>query len=78
MSLIDKIPQMDDVQLKNLLDNARRLAASGAPAQQAQAGELLPALEAAMGERKAKKAEAAAERRAAQRKVRIAAASPAA
>ena len=77
MSLIDKIPHMDDAGLKNLLDNARRLAASGSEKQQLQAAELLPALEQASAERKAKKLEAAAERRAAQRKSRPAAAPPA-
>ncbi len=74
MSLIDKIPQMDDAGLKNLLDNARRLSASGSQNQQSQAAELLPALEQAMAERKSKKLEAAAERRLALRKARPAAA----
>ncbi len=77
MSLIDKIPQLDDAGLKNLLDNARRLSASGSQNQQSQAAELLPALELAMAERKSKKLEAAAERRAAQRKARPVAAPPA-
>ncbi|MGH6985324.1 MAG: hypothetical protein ACRED9_00590 [Caulobacteraceae bacterium] len=63
MSLIDKIPQMDDASLKNLLDNARRLGASGSQAQQTQAAELLPAIEEAVAERRSKKLAQAAERR---------------
>ncbi len=68
MSLIEKIPSMNDVALGNLLANARHLATAGAPKQQADAAELLPALEAAMAERKAAKAEAAAAKRAATKK----------
>ena len=64
MSLLDKIPLLDDSALKNLLDNAKRLGASGSPKQQADAAELLPALEAAVAERKAVKLGAAAEKRA--------------
>ncbi len=78
MSLIDKIPQMDDAGLKNLLDNARRLATEGNQNQQAQAAELLPALEQATAARKVKKLEAAAERRASLKKPRAPAAAPAA
>jgi hypothetical protein len=68
MSLIEKIPAMDDRALKNLLDNARRLEAAGTERQKADAAELLPALEAAVAERKQAKSEAAAEKRAAARK----------
>ena len=68
MSLIDKIPLLDDAALKNLLDNAKRLGASGSPKQQADAAELLPALEAAVAERRATKLEAAAEKRAVNKK----------
>ena len=64
MSLLEKIPNLDDASLKNLLDNAKRLGASGSPKQQADAAELLPALEAAVAERKAVKLGAAAEKRA--------------
>ncbi len=64
MSLLEKIPLLDDAALKNLLDNAKRLGASGSPKQQADAAELLPALEAAVAERKAVKLGAAAEKRA--------------
>jgi hypothetical protein len=68
MSLIDKIPLLDDSALKNLLDNARRLETSGSPKQQADAGELIPALEAAVAARRAVKLEAAAEKRVAAKK----------
>ena len=68
MSLIEKIPSMSDVALGNLLTNARHLATAGGPKQQADAAELLPALEAAMAERKAAKLEAAAAKRAANKK----------
>ena len=68
MSLLEKIPQLDDGALKNLLENARRLETSGTVKQKADAAELLPALEAAVAERKAVKLEAAAEKRNANRK----------
>ncbi len=68
MSLIDKIPLLDDSALKNLLDNAKRLGASGSVKQKADAAELLPALEAAVAARKAVKLEAAAEKRSAAKK----------
>ena len=59
MSLIDKIPLLDDSALKNLLDNARRLETSGSVKQKADAAELLPALEAAAEKRSANKKPAA-------------------
>jgi len=68
MSLIDKIPLLDDSALKNLLDNARRLENSGSPKQRSDAAELLPALEAAVAERRTVKLEAAAEKRVANKK----------
>jgi hypothetical protein len=68
MSLIEKIPSMNDAALGNLLANARHLITAGGPKQQADAAELLPALEAAVAERKAAKLEAAAAKRAANRK----------
>jgi hypothetical protein len=68
MSLLEKIPQLDDSALKNLLDNARRLETSGSVAQKASAAELLPALEAAVAARRATKLEAAAAKRSASRK----------
>ena len=45
MSLLEKIPTMDDDQVINLLVNARRLHEQGDEKQQAAAAELLPALE---------------------------------
>ncbi len=63
MSLLDKIPLLDDSALKNLLENARRLESSGSVKQKADAAELLPALEAAVAARKAVKLGAAAEKR---------------
>ena len=63
MSLIAKIPLLDDGALKNLLDNARRLESSGSVKQKADAADLLPALEAAVAARKVIKLEAAAEKR---------------
>ena len=68
MSLIDKIPLLNDAALKNLLDNARRLSASGSPKQQEDAAELLPAVEAAIAARRTVKLEAAAEKRSANKK----------
>jgi hypothetical protein len=53
MSLMEKIPSLDDTSLKNLLENARRLAVSGGERQKADAAELLPALEAAFAQRRA-------------------------
>ncbi len=68
MSLMEKIPSLDDRSLKNLLDNARRLETAGTERQKSDAAELLPALEAAVAARKAVKLEAAAEKRAVARK----------
>lgn len=68
MTLLEKIPLLDDSALKNLLDNAKRLGTSGSVKQQADAAELLPALEAAVAERKAVKLEAAAVKRSASKK----------
>ena len=67
MSLIEKIPEMSDADVINLLANARRLNESGDPKTQAAAAELLPALEEAAEERHAAKLEAAAAKRAAKR-----------
>ena len=68
MSLIDKIPLLDDSALKNLFENAKRLGASGSTKQPADAAELLPALEAAIAARRTVKLEAAAEKRSATKK----------
>jgi hypothetical protein len=68
MTLIEKIPTMSDVEVVNLLTNARRLQESGDERQQAAAAELLPALEAAATERKTERLAAAQAKRAAARK----------
>ncbi|HEY9218943.1 MAG TPA: hypothetical protein VIO94_12895 [Phenylobacterium sp.] len=70
MTLIEKIPELDDDGLRNLLANARRLQETGSPKQQEQAAELLPALEEAAAARQAEKLEAAAAKRAAKRTVK--------
>lgn len=68
MTLLERIPTLDDKGLANLLENARRLHDEGTPQQQAQAAELIPALEEASAARKAEKLEAAAAKRAQSRK----------
>jgi hypothetical protein len=70
MTLIEKIPTMTDVEVVNLLTNARRLQETGDERQQAAAAELLPALEAAATERKTERLAAAQAKRAAARKPR--------
>lgn len=55
MGIADMIPTLDDVALGNLRDNAARLEASGAGAQQKQAATLLPLIEAELASRKAAK-----------------------
>jgi hypothetical protein len=65
MNLLEKIPEMDDESLRNLLSNARRLSESGVDTQKAAATEILPALEEAVAARRAVKLQAAAEARAA-------------
>ena len=70
MTLIEKIPTMTDVEVVNLLTNARRLHDVGDERQQAAAAELLPALEAAATERKTGRLAAAQAKRAAARKPR--------
>jgi hypothetical protein len=71
MSLIEKIPTLSDEEVVNLLDNARRLQATGDERQQAAAGELLPALEEAAAERKAAKLASAQAKRAAARPKKV-------
>lgn len=68
MTLIEKIPAMTDVEVVNLLTNARRLQESGDERQQAAAAEVLPALEEAATERKTERLAAAQAKRAAARK----------
>ena len=75
MSLIDKIPELSDEDVINLLANARRLAAGEDERQKAAAEALLPALEAAAEERHAERlARAQAKRLAARKPGRAAAA----
>ena len=52
MSLVEKIPQLSDEEVTNLLDNARRLSEDGDDRQKTAAAELLPALEVAAEERR--------------------------
>lgn len=68
MSLVEKIPTLSDVEVINLLTNARRLAEVGDERQQAAAAELLPALETAAEARKADRLASAQAKRAAARK----------
>ncbi len=70
MSLIEKIPEMTDESVGNLLANARRLHESGTAKQQADAAELLPALEEAWAQRKQTRLDAAAAKRTAAKKPR--------
>ena len=74
MSLVDKIPELSDEEVVNLLANARRLADGEDERQKAAANELLPALEAAAEERQAARlARAQAKRLAARKPGRVAA-----
>lgn len=68
MSLLDRIPDLSDEEVANLLANARRLAEAGEEKQQLAAQALLPALEAADAERKQARLELAKEKRAATRR----------
>ncbi len=65
MNLIEKIPEMTDDGVKNLLANARRLSESGTDAQRAASAELLPVLEAEAAKRQDERKAVLAERRAA-------------
>lgn len=67
MTLVEKIPDMTDDEVGNLLANARRLSESDDPKRKAQAAELLPALETAATERRSARLAAAALKRAAKR-----------
>lgn len=64
MTLIEKLPEMSDEGVLNLLANARRLEQSGTPQQQAASSEALPAIEAEAERRLEAKREEQAERRA--------------
>lgn len=67
MSLIDKIPALSDDEVITLLANARRLVDSGDEKQRTAAVELIPALEDAAAERRARRMAAAQAKRAARR-----------
>lgn len=73
MTLIEKIPTMSDEEVVNFLANARRLKEVGDDKQRAAAVELLPALEGAAAERRARRLAAAQAKRAARRPRRKAA-----
>ncbi|MFN3522046.1 MAG: hypothetical protein ACK4YQ_07335 [Phenylobacterium sp.] len=70
MTLIEKIPDMTDEGVDNMLANARRLQETGSERQQAQAAELLPALESAAAERRERRLAQAAAKRSASGKAR--------
>jgi hypothetical protein len=55
MSIADRIPTLDDKSLANLLSNASRLGGGAEGAQQKQAAELLPLIEAEIAARLASK-----------------------
>lgn len=67
MSLIEKIPNLSDEEVMNLLANARRLQAEGDEKKQAQASELIGPLEEAAAERRAARMAATQAKRAARR-----------
>jgi hypothetical protein len=73
MTLADKIPTMSDEEVVNLLANARRLSDSADEKQRTAAQELLPLLEGAAAERKARRLAAAQAKRAAKRPKKVAA-----
>ena len=64
MNLIEKLPEMTDEGVNNLLANARRLEQTGTPQQQAACAEALPAIEAEAARRLDARKEVLAQRRA--------------
>ena len=64
MNLIEKLPEMTDEGVNNLLANARRLEQDGTPQQQAACAEALPAIEAEAARRLEARKEVQAQRRA--------------
>ena len=64
MNLIEKLPEMTDEGVHNLLANARRLEQTGTPQQQAACAEALPAIEAEAARRLDARKEVQAQRRA--------------
>jgi hypothetical protein len=67
VSLIEKIPYLNDEEVMNLLANARRLQTTGDDKQKAMAGELIGPLEDAAEERRSARLAAAQAKRAARR-----------
>ena len=67
MTLIEKIPYLNDEEVQNLLANARRLQTEGDDKLQAQASELIAPLEQAAAERRAARMAATQAKRAARR-----------
>lgn len=55
MTMIDRLPAMDDAGLANLHANATRLGQSGTAQQQTAAAEMIPAIEAELAAREARK-----------------------
>jgi hypothetical protein len=67
VSLIEKIPDLSDEEVMNLLANARRLQAAGDEKQQAQASELIGPLEEAANQRRTARLAATQAKRAARK-----------
>jgi hypothetical protein len=65
MTLVEKVPTMSDQHLVNLLANAKRMVAGGAPQQQITAAEIVTAAEAELAIRRVAHLEALAAKRAA-------------
>ncbi|MDX6752104.1 hypothetical protein SH611_20045 [Geminicoccaceae bacterium 1502E] len=57
MTILSSLPEMPDDRLKNLRDNAARLAEAGSSAERRNAAELLPAIEAEVESRRAARIE---------------------
>lgn len=64
MTLIEKLPDMSDEGVLNLLANAKRLELSGTPQQQAECQAIMPAVEAEAARRLEAKREETAQKRA--------------
>lgn len=64
MTLIEKLPEMTDEGVTNLLANAKRLEQDGTPQQQEASAEALPAIEAEAARRQEARREEIAQRRA--------------
>ncbi len=70
VDLRDRLPQMADDALTNLLNNARRLLETGSKVQKASAEMLLPAIEAELAGRKAQKTATQAAKKATTKKAK--------